>query len=78
MALGAIVIATSSSDEKLEFAKKLGATHLINYKTTPDWDQEVLRLTNGVGANHILEVRFLLPYYTFLKCELISYTGWWK
>lgn len=44
VASGATVIATSSSDEKLEFMKSLGAAHTINYKTTPDWDEEVLRI----------------------------------
>ena len=43
-ACGANVIATSSSDEKLEVAKKLGATHTINYKNTPEWEKEVLRI----------------------------------
>jgi NADPH:quinone reductase-like Zn-dependent oxidoreductase len=57
VASGAIVIATSSSDEKLAVAKKLGATHVINYNKTPDWDEEVLKLTNGYGADYILEVR---------------------
>jgi hypothetical protein len=48
-AAGATVIATSSSDEKLEIAKKLGATHLINYKNTPEWGDEALKLvTNPV------------------------------
>jgi len=56
---GATVIATSSSDEKLKIAKKFGAKHLINYKTTPDWDEEVKKLTGGRGADHILEVHFL-------------------
>ena len=56
VASGATVIVTSSSDEKLEIAKRLGATHLINYKTTPDWGDEVLRLTNGRGVDHVLEV----------------------
>jgi NADPH:quinone reductase-like Zn-dependent oxidoreductase len=41
---GVEVIVTSSSDKKLEFAKKLGVHHTINYKTTPDWDQEVLKI----------------------------------
>ena len=54
--MGASVILTSSSDEKLEFGKKLGATHTINYKTTPDWDKEVLKVTGGRGADHIIEV----------------------
>ncbi|HEX5228909.1 MAG TPA: NAD(P)-dependent alcohol dehydrogenase, partial [Bryobacteraceae bacterium] len=39
---GARVIITSSSDEKLARAKALGADETINYKTTPEWDQEVL------------------------------------
>ena len=56
VASGATVIATSSSDRKLEAAKKLGAKHLINYKTTPNWEEEVLRITNGRGVDHILEV----------------------
>ncbi|KAJ7728323.1 alcohol dehydrogenase superfamily protein [Mycena metata] len=56
VASGAVVIATSSSNEKLEIAKKLGATHVINYRTTPDWDQEVLKITHGLGVDHIIEV----------------------
>lgn len=47
---------TSSSDKKLAFAKTLGATHGINYATTPDWDQEVLRLTGGEGVDHVFEL----------------------
>jgi len=53
---GARVIITSSDDAKLERAKELGADDTINYKTTPDWDQEVLKLTNGRGVDHIVEV----------------------
>ncbi|KAK0475028.1 alcohol dehydrogenase superfamily protein [Armillaria luteobubalina] len=56
VASGATVIVTSSSDEKLAIAKRLGATHTINYNTTPDWNKEVLRLTDGRGVDHILEV----------------------
>lgn len=56
VASGATVIATSSSDKKLEVAKTLGAKHLINYKTTPDWDKEVMKITNGRGVDHIIEV----------------------
>jgi len=56
VASGATVIATSSSDRKLQIAKELGARHLINYKTTPDWDQEVLKLTDGRGVDHVVEV----------------------
>lgn len=44
IASGATVIVTSSSDEKLKIAKSLGATHTINYKTTPNWDEEALKI----------------------------------
>jgi NADPH:quinone reductase-like Zn-dependent oxidoreductase len=53
---GARVIATSSSDAKLERARELGASDLINYKTIPDWDKKVRELTAGVGVDHIVEV----------------------
>lgn len=55
-AAGANVIVTSSSDDKLEIARKLGATHTINYNKTPEWGAEVVRLTGGKGAEHIIEV----------------------
>jgi NADPH:quinone reductase-like Zn-dependent oxidoreductase len=53
---GARVIITSSSDEKLARARALGADETINYRKTPDWDAEVLRLTGGSGAHHVIEV----------------------
>ncbi|TFK36067.1 zinc-binding alcohol dehydrogenase [Crucibulum laeve] len=56
VAAGAVVIATSSSDEKLKISAKLGAKHLINYKKTPKWDQEVSKITNGRGVDHVIEV----------------------
>ncbi|MFW1677338.1 zinc-dependent alcohol dehydrogenase family protein [Pontibacter sp. JAM-7] len=55
-AMGAEVIITSSSDEKLERARGLGADHTINYKDCPDWEQEVLAITQGKGVNNVLEV----------------------
>ncbi|WP_435169045.1 zinc-dependent alcohol dehydrogenase family protein [Paenibacillus glycanilyticus] len=54
--LGAHVIITSSSDEKLERAKALGADYGINYQTTPEWDQAVLAYTQGRGADHIVDL----------------------
>lgn len=54
-AAGAKVIITSSSDAKLELAKKLGADHGINYKTNPAWELEVLKVTGGKGADIIFE-----------------------
>ena len=53
---GAETIITSSSDEKLNRAKDLGATSLINYKTTEDWDKAVLDLTGKRGVDHVVEV----------------------
>jgi NADPH:quinone reductase-like Zn-dependent oxidoreductase len=53
---GARVIATSSSDAKLSKAVELGASGTINYKTTPDWDQKAIEMTNGFGVDHIIEV----------------------
>jgi len=53
---GARVIATSSSDEKLERVRQLGADEVINYGTTPDWDKAVLELTGGSGVDHVVEV----------------------
>jgi NADPH:quinone reductase-like Zn-dependent oxidoreductase len=55
-ALGGSAIVTSSSDEKLEKARKLGAAATINYKKTPDWAAEVLTLTRGKGVDHVIEV----------------------
>lgn len=55
-ALGATVILTSSSDDKLKVGSDLGATHLINYRTTPQWDAEVKRLTAGRGADLIVDL----------------------
>ncbi len=52
---GAQVIATTSSDAKAERLKALGAAHVINYRSTPDWDQEVQRLTGG-GVDVVVEV----------------------
>ena len=53
---GARVIITSSSDKKLERCKQLGADDVINYKSTPDWENRVRELTGGRGADHIVEV----------------------
>jgi len=53
---GARVIVTSGSEEKIARAIALGAHHGINRNATPDWHQEVLALTGGRGADHILEM----------------------
>jgi NADPH:quinone reductase-like Zn-dependent oxidoreductase len=55
-AAGAKVIALSGSEEKLLTSIKLGADHGINYKSKPDWQHEVLKLTGERGADQILDV----------------------
>jgi NADPH:quinone reductase-like Zn-dependent oxidoreductase len=55
-ALGAAVILTSSSDDKLKVGSDLGATHLINYRSTPEWETEVKRLTAGRGADLVVDL----------------------
>jgi len=55
-AMGATVIATSSSDDKLERARSLGADHVINYKAEPNWGDAVRTLTGGRGVDHVIEV----------------------
>lgn len=55
-AMGATVIATSSSDEKLERARQLGADHLVNYRREQNWGERVRELTHGRGVDHVVEV----------------------
>ncbi|ERJ20004.1 MULTISPECIES: NAD(P)-dependent alcohol dehydrogenase [Salinisphaera] len=53
---GATVIATSSSDAKLERLGALGADHLINYKQDKNWGQTARDITGGIGVDHVIEV----------------------
>ncbi|MBV8212273.1 MAG: NAD(P)-dependent alcohol dehydrogenase [Verrucomicrobia bacterium] len=55
-ALGARVIITSSSDDKLRRATKLGADFTVNYKTNPDWWQSAKAATDGLGVDHVVDV----------------------
>jgi NADPH:quinone reductase-like Zn-dependent oxidoreductase len=55
-AAGLRTLITSSSDEKLERARLLGADHLVNYRATPEWSRPVREATGGVGADFIMEV----------------------
>ena len=55
-AAGARVIGTSSSDEKLARVKALGASDGVNYRQHPEWQEQVLALTNGRGVDHVVEV----------------------
>jgi NADPH:quinone reductase-like Zn-dependent oxidoreductase len=53
---GAKVIITSSSDEKLSRARAMGADETINYRTIPDWDVEVRRMTGDRGVDNVVEL----------------------
>jgi NADPH:quinone reductase-like Zn-dependent oxidoreductase len=53
--MGAQVMVTSSSDQKLERAKALGAAHGVNYKTSPEWDKAAVEWSGG-GVDHVVEV----------------------
>jgi NADPH:quinone reductase-like Zn-dependent oxidoreductase len=55
-AAGYRTLITSSSDEKLERARALGADHLVNYRQTPEWAKPVREATGGRGADFIMEV----------------------
>lgn len=55
-AFGALVIATSGSDDKAAKAKALGADAVINYRKNPEWHGEVRKLTGGAGVDLVLEV----------------------
>jgi NADPH:quinone reductase-like Zn-dependent oxidoreductase len=53
---GARVIITSGSDEKLARARNLGADETINYRSVPDWEKEVFRLSGESGVDQVVEV----------------------
>jgi NADPH:quinone reductase-like Zn-dependent oxidoreductase len=53
--MGAQVMVTSSSDQKLKRAKALGAAHGVNYKTSPEWDKAAVEWSGG-GVDHVVEV----------------------
>lgn len=55
-AMGATVVATSSSDEKLQKARAFGADHTINYRAHHDWGARVREWTGGCGVDHVIEV----------------------
>jgi len=54
--VGAAVIATSSSDEKLARLSAMGADHVINYKKHSNWGEMALQLTGNRGVDHVVEV----------------------
>lgn len=54
--MNAIAIVMSSSDAKLARAREMGAVYTLNYVETPEWQDQVLDLTNGRGVDHVVEV----------------------
>ncbi len=54
--IGATVVITSSSDDKLARATSLGADHTINYRAIPDWHNAAREVTGGAGVDHIVEI----------------------
>ena len=55
-ALGARVVITSSSEEKLARVSELGAWRTVNYRANPEWQDEILDITDGHGVDHTVEV----------------------
>lgn len=72
-ATGATTILTSSSDEKLARGRELGANHTINYRTNPDWQDKVMEITGGNGADIIFEVGGAKTLRKSFKC--VSFGG---
>jgi len=79
---GARVICSSSQDEKLQRLAVMGATGLINYRSTPDWHQQVMDITSGYGVDHVLEVggpgsfaQSLLSLHPSGQVNVIGYLG---
>lgn len=55
-AVGARVIATTSSNDKAKVLERLGADHIINYSETPNWGERAKSLTGGIGVDVVVEV----------------------
>lgn len=53
---GARVLAITSSDDKAARLRELGAEAVVNYSSCPDWDREILALTDGRGVDRVLDI----------------------
>lgn len=73
-ACGARVVVTSSSDAKLARARALGATDVVNYRATPEWDRVVKDLTGGTGVDRVVEVGGAGTLARSLRCVRIGGT----
>ncbi|KAJ7856547.1 NAD-P-binding protein [Mycena leptocephala] len=76
LAAGATVIMASSSDDKLKIVEKLGAHHSINYITTPNWAEEVMNITNGKGADIVIDIGGASTIIQSVKA--CAFGGWVK
>ncbi|KAL7895999.1 GroES-like protein [Trichoderma sp. SZMC 28014] len=81
-AVGARVVATTGSSDKVKFLKDLGADHVINYKEDPEWGATAKALTGGVGVDHVVEVGGPLSMAQSLKAikagaviNIVGYLG---
>ena len=54
-AIGGLPVVISSSDAKLEKAINLGAASIVNYQEFPNWEEQILEITNGKGVDHVIE-----------------------
>lgn len=54
--VGAKVIATSSSEQKMERLRDMGADHVINYRSEPNWGEQAKELNGGVGVDHVVDI----------------------
>ena len=71
---GARVLVTSSSDEKLERIRRLGADEVINYRFIPRWADEVLRVTDGRGADLVLETGGTVTFQQSVEAAALDST----
>ncbi|WP_017993753.1 zinc-dependent alcohol dehydrogenase family protein [Rhizobium leguminosarum] len=71
-ARGAEVIATTSSNEKAERLRALGADHVINYAENPDWGELAKALTGGRGVDRVVEVGGPGTFNQSLKAVALS------
>ena len=64
------MIATSSSPEKLDRLRQLGADHVINYVETPEWGRRAKEITGGRGVDLVVEVVASNMYQSVAACRM--------
>ncbi|RFU79637.1 alcohol dehydrogenase [Trichoderma arundinaceum] len=81
-AVGARVIATTGSSDKVKFLQDLGADHVLNYKEDVEWGATAKKLTGGIGVHHVVEVSGPVSMAQSLKAikidgviDIIGYLG---